>query len=45
MAALARSAGLDEEALTAAINHTGPRRRGELRKVIALLETARRRIS
>jgi hypothetical protein len=45
MALLARSTTMDEEALTEAINHTGPRRRRELRKVIALLETARRRIS
>jgi hypothetical protein len=45
MALLARSTAMDEEALTEAINHTGPRRRRELRKVIALLETARRRIS
>jgi hypothetical protein len=45
IALLARSTAMDEEALTEAINHTGPRRRRELRKVIALLETARRRIS
>jgi hypothetical protein len=45
IALLARSTGMDEEALTEAINHTGPRRPSELRRVIALLETARRRIS
>jgi hypothetical protein len=45
MALLARSTGMDEEALTAAINYTGSRRPGELRRVIALLEMARRRIS
>lgn len=45
MALLARSTGMDEEALTGAINHTGSRRPGELRRVIALLEMARRRIS
>lgn len=45
MALLARNTAMDEEALTEAINHTGPRRRRELRRVIALLETARRRIS
>jgi hypothetical protein len=45
MALLARSTAMDEEALTEAINHTGPRRPRELRRVIALLETARRRIS
>jgi hypothetical protein len=45
MALLASNTGLDQEALTEAINHTGPRRPRELRKVIALLETARRRIT
>jgi hypothetical protein len=44
MALLASSTGMDEEALTEAINHSGPRSPRELRKVIALLETARRRI-
>jgi hypothetical protein len=44
MALLAGSSGMDEEALTEAINHSGPRSPRELRKVIALLETARRRI-
>ena len=45
MALLASNTGLDQEALTEAINHTGPRRPRELRRVIALLETARRRIT
>jgi hypothetical protein len=45
MALLAKHTGLDQEALTGAINHTGPRRPRELRRVIALLETARRRIT
>jgi hypothetical protein len=45
MALLARNTGMDAEALTEAINHTGPRRPRELRKALALLETARRRIS
>jgi len=45
IALLARSTGMDEEALTGAINHTGSRRPGELRRAIALLEMARRRIS
>jgi hypothetical protein len=45
IAALARNTGLDESSLAEAINYAGPRRAGELRKVLALLETARRRIS
>lgn len=45
VAALAQNTGLDESALTEAINYAGPRGAGELRKVVALLETARRRIS
>ena len=45
IAAIARSTGLDEDALAEAINYSGHRRAGELRKVIALLETARRNIS
>lgn len=45
VAALAQNTGLDESALTEAINYAGPRGTGELRKVVALLETARRRIS
>jgi len=45
MELLARNTGMDAEALTDAINHTGPRRPRELRRVLALLETARRRIS
>lgn len=43
--ALARNTGLDESSLAEAINYPGPRRAGELRKVLTLLETARRRIS
>jgi hypothetical protein len=45
MALLARNTGMDQEALTGAINHAGPRGPRELRKVIALLEMARRRIT
>lgn len=45
IAALARNTGLDESSLAEAINYAGPRRAGELRKVLALLETARRQIS
>jgi hypothetical protein len=45
MALLARNTGMDQEALTGAINHAGPRGSRELRKVIALLEMARRRIT
>jgi hypothetical protein len=45
IAALAQNTGLDESTLTEAINYAGPRGASELRKVIALLETARRRIS
>jgi hypothetical protein len=45
IAALARNTGLEESILAEAINYAGPRRAGELRKVLALLETARRRIS
>lgn len=45
MELLARNTGMDQEALTEAINHTGPRGPRELRRVIALLETARRRIT
>jgi hypothetical protein len=45
MALLARNTGMDQEALTGAINHAGPRGSRELRKVIAWLEMARRRIT
>jgi hypothetical protein len=45
IAALAQNTGLDQIALTEAINYAGPRGASELRKVVALLETARRRIS
>ncbi|HEY5758576.1 MAG TPA: hypothetical protein VIU34_22275 [Steroidobacter sp.] len=45
IAALAQNTGLDQTALTEAINYAGPRGASELRKVVALLETARRRIS
>jgi hypothetical protein len=45
IAALAKRTGMDRDSLTEAINYTGPRSAGELRKVITLLETARRRIS
>ncbi len=45
IAALAQNTGLDESALIEAINYAGPRGASELRKVVALLETARRRIS
>lgn len=45
IAALASNTGMDESSLTEAINYSGPRSTGELRKVITLLETARRRIS
>ncbi|MBL8266122.1 hypothetical protein [Steroidobacter sp.] len=45
VAALAKNTGLDESSLAEAINYTGSRKAGELRKVVALLETARRSIS
>ena len=45
IAALASNTGLDESTLAEAINYAGPRSKGELRKAITLLETARRRIS
>jgi hypothetical protein len=45
IAALAQNTGVDQTALTEAINYAGPRGASELRKVVALLETARRRIS
>src|SRR5690606_19126436 len=45
IAALASNTGLDETTLAEAINYSGPRSASELRKAIALLETARRRIS
>ena len=45
IAALASNTGMDEATLAEAINYSGPRSTGELRKVITLLETARRRIS
>lgn len=45
MTALAQNTGLDPSSLAEAINFAGPRRAGELRKVLTLLETARRRIS
>lgn len=43
--ALASNTGMDETSLAEAINYAGPRKISELRKVVALLETARRRIS
>lgn len=43
-AALARATRLAPDALSAAIHYAGPRRPGELRSAIALLETARRMI-
>lgn len=45
IAALASNTGMDESSLAEAINFSGPRGTGELRKVITLLESARRRIS
>lgn len=45
VAALAQKTGFEESSLSAAINYAGPRGARELRKVITLLETARRRIS
>lgn len=45
IAALASNTGLEESILAEAINYSGPRSTGELRKAITLLETARRRIS
>lgn len=45
VAALAKNTGLDESNLAEAINYSGSRSAGELRKVVALLETARRSIS
>lgn len=45
IAALATHTGLDPDSLAGAINYAGPRSAGELRKVITLLETARRRFS
>jgi hypothetical protein len=45
IAALAGNTGMDESSLAEAIKYSGPRSAGELRKVVALLETARRRIS
>ncbi len=45
IAALASNTGMDESSLAEAIKYSGPRNTGELRKVITLLESARRRIS
>lgn len=45
IAALAGNTGMDESSLTEAINYAGSRSASELRKVVTLLETARRRIS
>lgn len=45
IAALASNTGMDENSLAEAINDAAPRTTGELRKVITLLETARRSIS
>jgi hypothetical protein len=45
IAAVASNTGMDETSLAEAINYAGPRKIGDLRKVITLLETARRRIS
>jgi hypothetical protein len=44
LAALARAARLDEGTLSQAVNYSGPRRPGELRNTLALLESARRTI-
>lgn len=45
IAALAGATGLDESSLAEAINYSGSRSASELRKVVALIETARRTIS
>jgi hypothetical protein len=45
IAALATATGMDESSLAEAIHYAGSRSAGELRKVVTLLETARRRIS
>ncbi|MDY6947201.1 MAG: DUF4350 domain-containing protein [Pseudomonadota bacterium] len=45
IAALAANTGMDESSLAEAVKYSGPRSASELRKVVALLETARRRIS
>jgi hypothetical protein len=44
VAAMAQRAGIESEALAAAINHTGARRPSDLAHTVALLETARRKI-
>jgi hypothetical protein len=44
IAALAKAGRVDLDALTQAINYSGPRRAGELRNTLALLESARRMI-
>jgi hypothetical protein len=44
IAALAKAGRVDPDALTQAINYSGPRRAGELRNTLALLESARRMI-
>jgi hypothetical protein len=44
VAALAKAGRVDPEALAQAINYSGPRRAGELRNTLALLESARRMI-
>jgi hypothetical protein len=45
VAALARITHLDEDALADALHYAGPRRPGQLRNAIALLETARRSLT
>lgn len=44
MAALSKAARLDQDKLAQAVNYSGPRRPGELRYTLALLESARRMI-
>jgi hypothetical protein len=44
VAAIAQRAGVDSEALAAAINHSGARRPNDLAHTVALLESARRKI-
>jgi hypothetical protein len=43
-AAIARLSGLETDKLSSAINYTGARRSHDLRSVVALLESARRRL-
>lgn len=45
IAAIAQRTQLDQETLASAINHTGARHAADLARTIALLETARRRLS